>query len=85
MKEVMKQNEAFSCTADISNNYVRFVCALMLHLQLQDEIKQGIEIMKYTNNNPHKFTNWWIPFCLGFLQASMVIFIEFVNLVNICA
>lgn len=55
MKDVMQQQVAFSCSADISSNFVRFVCALMLHLQLQDEIKQGLEIMKYTNNHHNKF------------------------------
>jgi len=77
--------QAFSCTAGLGSNYVRFVCALMLHLQLQDELKQGLEIMKYTNNHPHKFSNWVVPFGLGFLQTSMVGLIELVNLVYICA
>lgn len=57
----------------------------MLHLQLQDEIKQGLEIMKFANNHHEVFCNWWIPFFLGFLQAQMVALIELVNLINICA
>lgn len=57
----------------------------MLHLQLQDEFKQGNLIMKYVNNHPEKFQSWTIPFVLGFMQSSMIVLIEVVNLINICA
>jgi hypothetical protein len=29
----------------------RFICAVVLHMALQDEIKQGLDIMKYTLNH----------------------------------
>lgn len=41
--------------------------------------------MKYSNNHSSKFTQWYIPFMLGLLQAQMVTIIELVNLINICA
>lgn len=41
--------------------------------------------MKYSNNHSTKFTQWYIPFILGLLQAQMVTIIELVNLINICA
>jgi len=41
--------------------------------------------MKFTNNHPEQFHNWWIPFILGFMQTQMVTIIELVNLINICA
>lgn len=83
--DVLAQKSAFAEVCDMKANYVRFICALMLHLQLQDEIKQGLEIMKFANNHHEVFSNWWIPFFLGFLQAQMVALIELVNLINICA
>jgi len=54
---------------------------------MQDEIKQGLTIMKYANNHPDKFVDgkWWIPFVAGLMQTLMVVAIETVNLVNICA
>mmetsp|Transcript_31940 Transcript_31940/g.43214 ORF Transcript_31940/g.43214 Transcript_31940/m.43214 type:complete len:151 (+) Transcript_31940:1367-1819(+) len=83
--DVMAQQELFACIVNLRSNYVRFVCAMMLHLQLQDELKQGLQIMKFTNNHPEQFQNWWIPFILGFMQSQMVTIIEVVNLINICA
>eukprot|EP00351_Strombidinopsis_sp_SopsisLIS2011_P004904 CAMPEP_0116887192 /NCGR_PEP_ID=MMETSP0463-20121206/21464_1 /TAXON_ID=181622 /ORGANISM="Strombidinopsis sp, Strain SopsisLIS2011" /LENGTH=48 /DNA_ID= /DNA_START= /DNA_END= /DNA_ORIENTATION= len=43
--------------------------------------------MKYANNHPDKFVDgkWWIPFVAGLMQTLMVVAIETVNLVNICA
>lgn len=41
--------------------------------------------MKYTNNHPEKFKSWIIPFGLGLMQSSMILLIELVNLINICA
>jgi len=43
--------------------------------------------MKYSNNHPYKFYKgrWYIPFGAGLLQVLMVVSIETVNLINICA
>ena len=81
----MDQKEQFLIVASLKQNYTRFVCAMMLHLQLQDEFKEGNQIMKYVNNHPERFQSWLVPFVLGFMQSSMIVLIEVVNLVNICA
>ncbi len=34
---------------------VRFICAILLHIQLEGEVRQGISMMKYSNNHPEEF------------------------------
>ena len=47
---------------------------------MTDEIKQGFEMMKFSNNHPWLFESWVSAFCVGLLQASVVISVEVVNL-----
>lgn len=56
----------------------RFISAIMMHLNVEPDIRSGIKIMKYTVNNPHcfknvtqkdgtfKYRNAIAPFLLGF-------------------
>jgi len=41
--------------------------------------------MKYSVNHHDKFIWWQGPFFFGFFQVVMIVFLEFVNLLNICA
>ena len=47
---------------------------------MMDEIKQGFEMMKFSNNHPWMFDNWFEAFCVGLAQAFVVISVEIVNL-----
>ena len=33
----------------------RFICGIVLHMQLQDELKQGLSKMKFAVNHSYKF------------------------------
>ena len=61
----------------------RFICAIVLHMCLQDELIQGLKCMKYVLNHMWRFDNWKIAFWAGFLQASSIFIIEVVNFLAI--
>ena len=61
----------------------RFICCITLHLALNDELKQGLDCMKYALNHPWRFANWRLAFFTGFLQTSSVMFNEICNILVI--
>ena len=65
---------------DIQVVMCRFLCAIFLHIYMVDEIKQGLSFMKYAMNHPWKFRSWKMGYFVGFLQASVIILVETVNL-----
>jgi len=66
----------------------RFLSAIMMHLNVEPDIRSGIKLMKYTVNNPHCFKgvrqedgsmnyrNAIAPFLLGFFQTTVSIIVE---------
>ena len=44
----------------------RFLCAIILHLCLTDEIMQGFACMKYALNHPYKFRRWTDAYLIAF-------------------
>ena len=58
----------------------RFLCAIILHISLVDETKQGLSMMKYSLNHPWKFSSWTSAFSVGWMQLIIVFSVEFVNL-----
>jgi len=44
-----------SLTEDVSIICARFICTVILHLSQQDEVKQGLDLMKYALNHRHAF------------------------------
>ena len=54
-------------------NYVLFIvkcpCVIVLHICLYPEVNGGMNIMKYTNNHPHRFVKHGseIGFIIGLL------------------
>ena len=56
-----------------------------MHFTLQNEIEQGLKIMKYSTNHSWKFSNYLWAFFIGFAQLSMVIFVEVVNILILCS
>lgn len=46
--------------------YARFICTIILHLSLCDDITQGLIMMKYALNHNYRFENYLIAFAAGF-------------------
>jgi hypothetical protein len=56
----------------------RWICALFLHLSLNDEVENAFRMMKYSMNHPWKFDSWYTAFRCGLYQFIIVISVEFV-------
>ena len=69
----------------ISITLVRFLCGLSMHYLLQEEIEQGLSNMKFALNHMWKFDSWRWAWLIGFLQMIMVVFVEVVNIIVLCA
>jgi hypothetical protein len=64
----------------------RFVCGIVLHMQLQDELKAGLGKMKFAINHSYKFKpgiGYQVAFMSGLMQASMIMVVEIVNVLVI--
>lgn len=61
----------------------RFICCIVLHMALGDELAQGLNCMKYAINHPYRFANWRLACFCGFLQCSSVMFNESINILAI--
>ena len=59
--------------------FARFMCGIVLHISLSGELQQGMVMMKYACNHDWKFSNPFIAWLCGFLQAFNVIIVELVN------
>lgn len=60
---------------------VKFPSAVCLHFVLYPEVMQGMNIMKYANNQAHLFVDHGseISFLIGFLQFVTSIYCEGIN------
>jgi len=61
----------------------RFICGILMHINLVMRVKQGMSMMKYSLNHPWKFSDWRAGFAAGFLQTNVALLIEIVNYVSI--
>ena len=75
----------------------RFLSALMMHLNVEPDIRNGIKLMKYAVNNPQcfkgvqqqdgtmKYRNVLAPFLLGFCQSTVSIVVEVMVIVYLAS
>ena len=54
----------------------RFVAAMFMHINVEKDIKNGINLMKYVVNHSENFTNYYAPFMFGLLNAIICIIVE---------
>ena len=59
----------------------RLICGVFLHVILTSEVKQGLAIMKFSNNHWWLFDSWSAAFIIGFTQMLIVILLEVVNII----
>ena len=78
-EEMIESFKEFPASIDIT--VVRFLCAVFLHITLNGENKQGLDMMKFANNHPWLFRNWSQAYLIGFMQYIVVMVVEIVNLV----
>ena len=73
----------FSIPEKVDIVLARYLCALVLHMTLQHELKTGMNMMKFALNHEFMFTNYKAAFFCGFVKAISIILVEFVNLLLI--
>lgn len=61
----------------------RFIAGIVLHLNLQSELRQGLDVMKFANNHEYRFLNYRIAWLAGCMQFFMIITVEMVNFIAI--
>ena len=54
---------------------------MLLHIELCNEVKQAIFMLKYLNDYPEKFTKTFPPLLIAMMQLTSGIFSEVVNIV----
>ena len=64
-------------TADLG--FSKFVAAMVMHIQMNNEIFNGLKMIKYSVNHPWKFKNKQIAFLAGFLQVVVMLAITLIN------
>ena len=42
---------------NLSTMAARFICTILMHLQVESDIRQGLRMMKYVTNQPFDFSN----------------------------
>lgn len=47
----------------------RFTCSILMHLQVEGDLRQGIFMMKYVSNHAKDFNNPWHAFMIGLMQT----------------
>jgi hypothetical protein len=48
----------------------RFICSVMMHLQVESDVRQGQVMMKFATNHPKEFDHPGLAFLIGFMQFS---------------
>ena len=66
----MSDEDQFKITmpASMSVLAARFVCSIMMHLQVSADEAQGLQMMKYLVNHPEEFAAPYLAFSVGTLQ-----------------
>lgn len=54
----------------------RFIASLMMHINVEKDVKMGITLMKYAVNHYKSFSNPYMPFTVGILSTIISIIIE---------
>ena len=66
----------------------RFVCTILMHLQVENDMRQGLRMMKYVTNQPFDFSNPGSAFsvammqCLGGLAAEIACIVYLSNITS---
>lgn len=54
-------------TPNVDIYITRFLATLLMHMELIEDVKQGLSMIRYLNTHPEEFSNTTIPFLCGLL------------------
>ena len=76
-EDYWKANEAIKELPTSLMVLCRTFLAIIMHILLDVDIKQGLNMMKFASNHTWKFRNWYLAFSIGFVQLSLAIVAEY--------
>lgn len=62
----------------------RYMGALRIHITLERKVTHALELLKYCNNHPDKFTTVWPPYTLASMLLLVSVATELANLSLVC-
>ena len=68
------------CIVERPIMFARFICTIILHLSLTDEVTGGLKMMKYAVNHPFKFNSFVMAWFCGFMQYTSSLGVELSNI-----
>ena len=52
---------------DLATMAARFICTILMHLQVESDVRQGLKMMKYALNHTNDFSGPFNAFLIGWL------------------
>lgn len=81
LKSVVFDKPHFEIVTPNAGVYVtRFLASMLMHMELIEMVKQGMDMILYLNTHPEQFEGFTIPFLCGFLQCTGGLAAESMNL-----
>jgi hypothetical protein len=62
------QIESFTMPMNVITIGARFICSILMHLQVEGDVIQGQKMMKFAVNHPKQFDDPKIAWFVGFMQ-----------------
>lgn len=70
--------------ADFPLFSARIICAMMLHIRIEAEVRQCVDMLEYLSYHYDDFSSVFVPFCIINMQLFAALFTEIINLCLIC-
>lgn len=70
---------------DITVLGARFVCSILMHLQVEGDMRQGLQMMKYVTNHSEKFSNPFYAFFVALMQSLGGLAAEIFCIIFLCS
>jgi hypothetical protein len=81
-QEIFTGDGFVQCNFDIL--VTRFICAFLLHIQIEKEVKISLKMIKYFTSHRSRFDSGIQPFLIPFMKLCGSLFTECVNIFLIC-
>ena len=84
---IVSNSEGFYIILPPSINVLgaRFVCSILMHLQVEGDMRQGLQMMKYATNHPKNFSNPFYAFFVAFMQSIGGLASEIFCIIFLCS
>ena len=71
--------------ANVTVMGARFICSILMHLQVERDMRQGMRMMKYVVNQPFDFSNPRYAFLVALMQTIAGLGAEILCVIWLCS